>query len=67
MRKSIAETTKIHSILTVKFSTRMKQFADFCSMAFDKAESNTHGDRIEQIRALYEVIGKQQVQLDFLK
>ncbi len=65
-RKSLAEIAKKYSIIPVQISTWKKQFLDSCSMVFDNAESNTHEDRTEEIRGLYEVIGKQQVQLEFL-
>ncbi len=66
-RKSLAEIAKKYSILPVQISTWKKQFLDGCSMVFDNSESSAHEDRSEEIRGLYEVIGKQQVQLDFLK
>ncbi len=66
-RKSLAEIAKKHSILPVQISSWRKQFLDTCSMVFDNEQSATHEDRSEEIRGLYEVIGKQQVQLDYLK
>lgn len=66
-RKSLAEIAKKYSILPVQISTWKKQFLESCSMVFDNSETSTQEDRSEEIRGLYEVIGKQQVQLDFLK
>lgn len=63
----MADLTKKFSILPTQIGAWKKHFLSNCSMVFESGEDRTGDQKEEELQRLYEKIGKQQVELDFLK
>lgn len=67
-QKTVAELCEKHGLHPAQISQWKRELLDKAALAFDKDASKNEAQRLEEEKdRLHAIIGKQQVELDFLK